>query len=47
MPGSLMRKGSVTTMIRFWNAITEGLIFGFTFAVGWIAAALLLGTVLA
>jgi len=33
-------------MVRFLNAIAEGLIFGFTFAVGWIAAALLFGAVL-
>jgi len=33
-------------MIRFCNALVEGLVFGFTFAVGWFAAALLLGAVL-
>jgi len=33
-------------MIRLLNAISEGLLFGFTFAIGWFAAALLLGAVL-
>jgi hypothetical protein len=33
-------------MFRFLNAITEGLLFGFTFAIGWFAAALFLGAVM-
>jgi hypothetical protein len=33
-------------MFRFCNAIAEGLVLGFTFAIGWFAAALLLGAVL-
>jgi hypothetical protein len=33
-------------MTRFLNAIVEGLLFGFTFAIGWFAAALVLGAVL-
>lgn len=31
---------------RVWNALCEGLVFGFTFAIGWFAAALLLGAVM-
>jgi hypothetical protein len=33
-------------MSRLANALLEGLAFGFTFAIGWFAAALLLGAVL-
>ena len=32
---------------RFVNQVSEGLIFGFTFAFGWIAAMLVFGTLLA
>ena len=32
-------------MGRIMNAVTEGLIFGFTFAIGWFGALLLLGAV--
>ncbi len=32
---------------RFASAICEGLIFGFTFALGWFAAAVLFGVALA
>ena len=33
-------------MSRICNAVLEGLTFGFTFALGWFAAALLFGIVL-
>ena len=32
---------------RVWNAILDGLIFGFTFAIGWIAALVAVGAVVA
>ena len=35
------------TLVRAGNVLLEGLIFGFTFAIGWIAALLLIGAVMA
>ena len=32
-------------MARLCNVIAEGLIYGFTFAIGWFAAVLMLGAV--
>lgn len=32
-----------STISRIWQHVTEGLIFGFTFAIGWIAAIALMG----
>jgi len=37
----------VSTISRIWQNISEGLIFGFTFAIGWIAAIALMGAVVA
>ena len=34
-------------LARTGNVVLEGLIFGFTFAIGWIAALLLIGAVMA
>ena len=34
-------------LARTGNALLEGLIFGFTFAIGWMAALLLIGVVIA
>lgn len=36
-----------STVSRVWRSISEGLIFGFTFAIGWIAAVMLTGVVVA
>lgn len=36
-----------STVSRIWQCVSEGLIFGFTFAIGWIAAVMLTGVVIA
>jgi hypothetical protein len=36
-----------STVSRIWQSISEGLIFGFTFALGWIAAVMLTGVFVA
>lgn len=36
-----------STISRIWQHVSEGLIFGFTFALGWIAAVMLTGVFVA
>ncbi len=36
-----------STASRVWRSISEGLIFGFTFALGWIGALMLTGVFVA
>lgn len=37
----------VSTVSRIWQCVSEGLIFGFTFAIGWIGAMMLTGAFIA
>lgn len=37
----------MSAMSHVWRQIAEGLMFGFTFALGWFAAVLTVGVVLA